>query len=342
MKPLVSILIPAFNAEEWISATIESALAQTWTEKEIIIVDDGSTDETAAIARRFSSHVVSVITQENQGAAAARNKALGICQGDYIQWLDADDLLAPEKIAKQMVALEDCRGQRTLVSSAWGSFFYRPQRADFTPTTLWCDLAPVEWLLRNLGNNHWMQPAAWLVSRELTHAAGPWDARLSLDDDGEYFCRVVAASDRVRFSPEARVFYRRRLDSLSYIGRSNRKLESQFLSITLQISHARSIEDSERVRSACVKCLQRYLIYFYPERPDLVKRAEQVALALGGELETPRLHWKYVWIQQVFGWAAAKESQLYYNRFKTSLIGFWDKALSELEKRKVKRNGRSW
>ena len=93
MQPLVSILIPAYNAQQYIAETIRSALAQTWPRKEIIIVDDGSIDGTLALARSFASASVQVVTQQNQGAAAARNKAFSLCQGDFIQWLDADDPL---------------------------------------------------------------------------------------------------------------------------------------------------------------------------------------------------------------------------------------------------------
>src|SRR5690242_2593971 len=102
MKPLVSILIPAYNAEPWIAGTIKSALDQTWSRKEVIVVDDGSRDRTLAVAKQFASKNVSIVTQQNQGASAARNKAFDLCQGDYIQWLDADDLLAPAKIAQQV------------------------------------------------------------------------------------------------------------------------------------------------------------------------------------------------------------------------------------------------
>src|SRR6266581_2015651 len=148
MKPSVSIRIPAYNAEEWIGDTLESALAQTWPRKEIIVVDDGSRDRTVAIAQRFASEKVRVISQRNQGAAAARNAAFSHCRGDYIQWLDADDLLAPDKIAKQIHMIDADRGRRTLLSSAWGHFFYRSHRARFSSTSLWCDLSPTEWLLR--------------------------------------------------------------------------------------------------------------------------------------------------------------------------------------------------
>ena len=76
--------------------TLRSAIAQTWDPKEIIVVDDGSTDRTLTIARGFESPTLQVVTERNQGAAAARNKAFSLSRGDYIQWLDADDLLAPE------------------------------------------------------------------------------------------------------------------------------------------------------------------------------------------------------------------------------------------------------
>src|SRR5882724_4223522 len=98
MTPLVSILIPAYNAERWIAETIRSALKQTWRNKEIIVVDDGSTDGTLAIARRFEPKGVRAVTQPNQGAEAARNTASSLSRGDYIQWLDADDLLSRDKV----------------------------------------------------------------------------------------------------------------------------------------------------------------------------------------------------------------------------------------------------
>src|SRR5271165_1180166 len=227
MKPLVSILIPAFNAEAWIGDTIRSAIAQTWPRKEIIIVDDGSTDQTLAVARRFASNEVVVVTQKNQGASSARNHAFSLSHGDYIQWLDADDMLSPDKVAKQLAASEECQSNLTLLSSGWGYFAYRTERAKFSPTSLWCDLSPVEWLLRKMRENLHMQTATWLVSRELTEAAGPWDARLLVDDDGEYFCRVILASDGIRFVPGAKVYYRVSPSSrLSLIGMSDKKKDA--------------------------------------------------------------------------------------------------------------------
>jgi glycosyltransferase involved in cell wall biosynthesis len=334
MSELVSILIPAYNAQESMVDTIESALAQTWPRKEIVIVNDGSTDQTLAIARRFASNNVLVVTQENQGAAATRNKAFSLCQGDYIQWLDADDLLSPDKIDKQMSRVECGCGDRALLSSGWGWFVYRPGSTDFRPTALWCDLSPTEWLIRKLSQNLFMQTATWLVSRQLTEAAGPWNTRLLGDDDGEYFCRVLLASDGVRFVPDGKVFYRvSGSGRLSYIGRSSRKMEAQFESMRLHIRYLLSLENSERSRAACVTYLQNWLIDFYPERLDIVAEAEQIAADLGGRLKTPRLSWKYDWIRPLFGWDAAKRAQVFSRQLKASVLRSWDKTLFRLERR---------
>src|ERR1043166_6063605 len=171
MEPLVSILIPAYNAEEWISDTINSALDQTWPRKEIIVVDDGSQDQTLSIAQQFASKEVIVVTQSNEGAARARNRALQLSRGDFIQWLDADDLLAPDKIAKQLEGFAVSGDRRTLLCSSYGQFLYQPSRSEFVATSLWTDLSPVEWLRRKMEQNIYMQTGTWLVSRELSEAA---------------------------------------------------------------------------------------------------------------------------------------------------------------------------
>ncbi|GAC1679918.1 MAG: hypothetical protein PVS2B2_17930 [Candidatus Acidiferrum sp.] len=335
-KPLVSILIPAYNAREWIEDTVRSAVAQTWKRTEIIVVDDGSTDSTLAVLEKFKSQGVRVITQKNQGAATARNTALSLSQGDYIQYLDADDLLSPDKIAKQVEALRGGgHSKRTLYSSAWGHFLFRYHRAKFVPTPLWCDLSPTEFLIRKMGQNLFMQTSTWLVSRELTEAAGPWDVALLTDDDGEYFCRVLLASDGIRFVPEGKVYYRAsQFNSVSFIGLSNPKCEAQWRSINLHIGYLRSLEDSPRVHAACVKYLQDWLISFYPERPDIVRKAERIAQHLGGELKAPHLSWKYSWIRVLFGWRLAKRAQLFLPRVRQTFVRFWDKMFLSLEKRK--------
>jgi len=336
MTPFVSILIPAYNAEKCIGYALQSALAQTWEHREIIVVDDGSTDRTLEVARSFEPQGVKVVSQKNQGAAAARNEAYAHSRGDYIQWLDADDLLGAGKVATQIEALGSSPGKRSLLSSEWGVFYHRPEKTSFLPSCLWCDLSPIDWLVRKMGENAYMQTACWLVSRELCDAAGPWDTRLSADDDGEYFCRVVLASKEVKFVPRARVYYRLSgPSSVSYIGNSSRKLESQWLSIQLNVRHIRSLEDSPRVHAACGKFIQSWMPYFYPERMDVYREAGKLCQELGGELREPQLSWKYSFIRRLFGARLARAAQRSLPVLRWSWVRAWDRFLFQITERKA-------
>jgi glycosyltransferase involved in cell wall biosynthesis len=336
-RPLVSILVPAFNAEPWLRDALRSAIAQTWEPKEIIVVDDGSTDGTLEIARQFESEQLRVVANEHWGAAATRNEALALSKGDYIQYLDADDVLAPDKIEKQMKALGESPSKRTLVSGSFGKFMYRYYRTSFVPTALWCDLTPIEWLVRKMQFNLFMQTGTWLVSRELAEAAGPWDTRLLGDDDGEYFCRVLLASDGIQFVPDAKVYYREAGPGrLSYIGQCDKKMVAQWVSMELHIRYIRSLEDSDRVRAACVNYLQNWVHFFQPDRPDLVKRAEEMARSLGGELRFPTPSWKISLFSALFGEKRAKGTQVLLTKIKWFLMQHWDKMLFRVESGKVR------
>jgi glycosyltransferase involved in cell wall biosynthesis len=331
MQPLVSILIPAYNAESTITETLRSAIAQTWPRKEIIIVNDGSRDGTFAQAKKFESKQVAVVSIENQGAAAARNHAYSLCQGDYIQWLDADDLLSPNKIEKQLAALSQDENGRILLSSAWAPFYYRVRESQLVKSSLCQNLSPVEWLLRKMGENLHMQTATWLTSRELAQAAGPWNTRLLSDDDGEYFCRVLLASEGTVFVSGAGVYYRiSPSNRLSFIGMSDRKKDALLVSMKLHIQYLRSLEDSRRVREACLIYLQNWYLMFYPERSDLIDELQKLARDLDGHLETPRLRWKYAWMQPVFGWSFAKQAQNTLPQLKTSCIRNFDRVMYRL------------
>jgi glycosyltransferase involved in cell wall biosynthesis len=333
MQPLVSILIPTYNAESTIAEAIQSAIGQTWFHKEIIVVDDGSTDRTAEIVGRFEPRVMLVSTR-NQGLSAAVNLALQLSHGDYIQELDADDLLAPDKIERQLSALRPGDSRRLLLSSPWASFYYRTRNARFVNSPLCQDLSPVEWLLRKMSENLHMQNATWLVSRELIEAAGPWDTRLNYDQDGEYFARVLSSSDGTRFVSGTGVFYRATgPGSISHIGNSDKKKESLLLSMQLQIKYLRAMENSERVRKACVAYLQNWYENFYPERADLAAQARKMADELGGSLEEPHLRWKFAWLKPLFGLGTAKWAQMTLPRMKASLLRTIDKTMYTLESR---------
>lgn len=327
MKPLVSILIPAYNAEKTVVEAIQSALAQTWPRKEIIVINDGSTDRTAEVAKQFGSRIT-LISTENRGLCAALNEAYPRAQGDYIQELDADDLLAPGKIERQLAALKDGDGPRVLLSSPWAPFYFRTRHARFVQNSLCQDLSPAEWLLRKMGENLHMQNATWLVSRELAEAAGPWDVHLKYDQDGEYFSRVVLAAEQIRFVPGPAVYYRASgPGSISVIGNSNEKRESLLRSMKMHIQYLRSLEDSERVRKACLVYMQNWYGSFYAVRPDLAAELQNMATQLHGSLEVPRLRWKYAWMAPLLGFKTAGRIQSALPQLRSSFLRKFDKTL---------------
>jgi glycosyltransferase involved in cell wall biosynthesis len=336
MKPLVSILISAYNADKTIAYTLESAIAQTWPRKEIIVVDDGSTDATAEIVRSFAKRGVALLSSpENQGLSAAQNRCFRNSQGDYIQWLDADDLLAANKIERQLGALRAGDSKRILLSSPWAPFYYRTRSSQFVRNSVWQDLSPTEWLLRKLGENLHMQNATWLVSRELTEAAGPWLESLRYDQDGEYFTRVLAASEGTRFVPGTGIFYRvsPRGVRISHVGRSNAKKESLLVSMKLHVHYLRSLEESERVRKACLTYLQTWYPYFVPDRQDLMAELQSLAAQLNGRLEMPRLGGKYEWMKPIIGRKAARWTESSLQGFRDSCKRHFDHAMYKLEAR---------
>src|SRR5690349_3364422 len=142
MQPKISVLIPAYNAEALLADTIRAVLDQTWTNKEIIIIDDGSTDNTLALAKSFASANVKVIAQENRGQSAAENRAFAEAQGDLLEYLDADDLLAPDKLEVQVRRLAEC-GHDCIASCRWGRFYETPADAWFVREPFWTDMGPV-------------------------------------------------------------------------------------------------------------------------------------------------------------------------------------------------------
>jgi len=307
--PLVSILIPCFNAVRYLGKTIESAQAQSWERTETIVVDDGSTDGSLELARQFESSLVKVIHQENRGACCARNRAYEEAQGDYIQWLDADDLLHPEKInlqidAVRMLGLEE----RTLLTGPFGQFLNRPWKSKFRPTPLWQDLKPVDWIINKFYSYTWMNPATWLLSRQLVEAAGPWDETLARDQDGEYICRVISRANFVKFVKRATSYYRQS-GRLSVSNSFSRKAyESIWRSIRLCVRYLLDLEDSRRSRDACVTYLRTWYPHFYPDHPDLMKEIRILVERLGGTVPVPEIRRKYRLISKIVGESRAKRA----------------------------------
>lgn len=206
-SPLVSIIIPCFNAAGTIRETLESVQTQTWPNFEIILVDDGSTDGTPEIAEATGVKRLRVVREEHSGGCAARNCGIALAKGDYFQFLDADDLLDPDKIDVQIKRLLSLPSDH----AAYGAFDYidgsgRVVRSGFHQGR---DFSPgLEWLVSSLQLGFFVPPHSWLVPRCLVTKAGPWNVRLVQNQDGEYFSRILQHAGGVAWVKEAVCYYR--------------------------------------------------------------------------------------------------------------------------------------
>src|SRR5260370_3810010 len=307
MQPLVSIIIPVYNAEGFVAEAIQSALDQTWPAKEIIVVDDGSTDCSLEILKSFGLRI-RVIEQENRGASAARNRALSEAQGECIQFLDADDLLATNKIQVQMGRLLSEPPGR-VATSAWGRFYDLPQKTVLTTEPVWTDSNAIDWLISCWCGGGMMPCHAWLTPRSLVDRVGPWDESLSTNDDGEYFTRVLLESGGVSFCEEARVYYRAGLPSTLSTARDTNNFESVYRSLELCAAHLLAAEDSVRTRRACATQFQRFIYDVYPHSVDLVRGAEEKVVELGGSDLKPAGGHLFQVTSKTLGWKTVRRVQ---------------------------------
>jgi glycosyltransferase involved in cell wall biosynthesis len=302
MSPLVSIIIPAYNAAPWISATLDSALAQTHRPIEIIVVDDGSKDASLAIAQSYEARGVRVVSQSNAGASSARNHALRLAQGDYIQFLDADDLLAPDKISLQIAVLTAPGAKAQLVAGEWARFYSDPAAAVFKADALWCSCDAVTWQTKALTDNLMMHPAAWVLSRALSDRAGVWNETLTLNDDGEYFARVRFVAGNIDFVSGAKSFYRSGLKGSLSSADSRPAIASAYRSHELIHGLLRQHEDSSRTRQACADSWVHFAFTAAPICTDLTSRALREARTLGSRNLQPGGGRIFRIACRLFGW----------------------------------------
>jgi glycosyltransferase involved in cell wall biosynthesis len=300
---LVSIIVPCYNAERWLAATLKSALAQSWPHKEIIVVNDGSTDQSLALARKFEGGAIRILDQPNRGAAAARNTGLRAAQGEFIQFLDADDLLSPGKISAQVKLLRRIPANR-VASCRWGRFEHDPAQARFVDTEVFRDFLPVEFLILAGETGAMMHPSAWLIPRSIAERAGPWDERLSLNDDGEYFARIALASAGIAFcaDDEARSYYRSGVAGSLSQQRSDQARRSQYQSLLLITQLLLAAEDSRRTRRACAGYWRRFVHDFYPAPPELIIQAEAEVERLGETVGCPPMGPRTAFLAKILGW----------------------------------------
>jgi len=286
--PLVSVCIPAYNAEKYIEHTLDSLFEQSYPNIEIIVVNDGSKDNTLSLLKKHRRDNLIIIDQDNKGQCAAANTAYKHANGELIKFMDADDLISKDFIKKQV---EKLNGRYNAIASAsWGRFS-KDDLSDFQLKfeTVWKDMKPIDWLVASLWEGpNMMQCALWLIPRKILESSGLWNERLSLINDFEFFIRVLLASNEVLFTADALLYYRSEISGSLSRQKTRKALESAYLSVTLGIEHLLSFENSSRVRKVCADYFQIWKYDFYPNHLDLFYAAEKRIVELGGsQVEFP-------------------------------------------------------
>ena len=308
-SPLVSICIPCHNAERYVGAALDSALAQTWPNMEIVVVDDGSTDGSGEILAYYERPGVKILSQVNRGQCAAANLAFRECSGDYIKFFDADDLLSPDFITKQMARLD---GRTDAVASAeWGRF-YDDDLSGFkqTPQSVWRDMEATDWLVEAWADARpMMQCALWMIPRQVLERSGGWDESLSLDNDFEFFARVLCQSDEVLFTTGATLYYRSGVAG-SLSGQTNRKaVESAYHSLLKGTGQLLDRRNDHAAKRSCANVIQNFIYTYYPSHKDLIYQMKRRVRELGGSDLEPEGPPKYQFLRQWTGWRLAKRIQ---------------------------------
>ena len=190
--PLISIIVPAYNSARYLAEALDSALAQNYEPKELIVVDDGSTDETSQIIARYGNRL-EALRQPNQGSAVARNAGIAASRGEYIAFLDADDLWLPDKLCVQARYL-DRHPEVGMVYSRWDvqeESALTPARADYRhQAENGIDPERSGWLYNQLLFDCIVHTTTVVLRRSIAERVGPFDARYRRGQDYDYWLRV--------------------------------------------------------------------------------------------------------------------------------------------------------
>jgi glycosyltransferase involved in cell wall biosynthesis len=315
--PLVSICMPCYNAGKYVAEALDSALAQTYPNLEIIVVNDGSKDNSAEVLERYRPRGVKVIHQENRGQCAAANRAFAESRGDFVKYFDADDLLSPNFLHAQVSKLA---GRTDAVASAkWGRFYnddVRTHRIE-QEAALWKDIDSADWLVESWINaRSMMQCGLWLIPRNVIERVGGWDETLTLNNDFEFFARVLCGVNEVIFCPEAVLYYRSGISGSLSTSSSERAYASQCRTLMMGTGYLLQKRSDARARLAVANTCQQGVYDFYPLK-ELCAQMEQRVSECGGSCLPPAGGRIFQSLRRVLGWRLAKRVVLMIGRWKS-------------------------
>jgi teichuronic acid biosynthesis glycosyltransferase TuaG len=211
---IFSVIIPVYNAGAYIEQSLASVFAQTCSDFEVIVVDDGSTDDSADRVNQFSHHpALRYIYQTNAGPAAARNTGLNQAKGQFIAFLDADDMWHPDKLAAHLSRMQ--RDPKLGLSFNWFEVFYdRPNGERFVPWFAPPTKSTLYW--EDFLERNWTGTSSTVVIRaECLTEQCKFDSRFRTSEDYQLWLKIAQAGWKIGFIPEALTVYRRRPHSLT-------------------------------------------------------------------------------------------------------------------------------
>lgn len=300
---LVSILIPLYNAEQYIEETITRALQQTYSNIELVIVDDHSTDNSLKIAQKYASKIVHIYSNPKKGGNSARNYAFEKCNGEYIKFMDADDYCTNDMIEKQMERILKDGDENTLVFSPV-KMLYPDAYLLLPPREIDKDYTPgIELLIDIWRGKGWNCPHCHLMHRSLFVKSGGWDETIIKNQDGEFFARVANKASKALCVPEEYAIWRQ-----TGIGVSTKKsieahtsmVKSYAIISKLILNYDNSVE----YRQICAKYIGGFVYANYPEISPIMPMVDNILKTIQQPLTLPKRKILMV-LRMIIGWKLA-------------------------------------
>jgi glycosyltransferase involved in cell wall biosynthesis len=311
---LVSVIIPFFNCGSSLTRTIKSVMAQSYSPIEVIMIDDGSTDDSYSIAKNFECTNIKVFRQINLGASVARNLGIANASGTYFQFLDAGDVLSDNKIEIQVNALS--RYKRKLAVCDYAQFTNDAElkmdvildQSDFIYSTE----NPIDFLISlwgGYGNLNFIPTNCWLVPRELIEMVGGWRNYRCPDDDGEFFARIILASNGIIHTENARNYYHIAFRGENQLSQNKnvKLLKNLILTIDLKHKYLEQKGGHKFLPIAIGSQYLRFAVFNYPQQIVLSKIAFRRYKKLNVKLKSPVLGGIFLeCTKYLFGWRVAR------------------------------------
>ncbi len=231
-KPLISVIIPCYNQARFLSQVLDSVLAQTYNEIEIIVINDGSPDNIQEVMQPYLANPkIKLHDQLNQGLSAARNTGIRLSQGEYIQFIDSDDWIGPRKFETQIVALEADKS----AGLCYCDFYYY-----YEDTGVLKEMSSnyFGFLEEDPLSVYWIKsifpPNAILITREWVERVGDFRSDLQVAEDVDYWLRAMAQGCKLLYVPGYQAYYRQHSSSLTKV-KAGEELVNSFINIRLHI-----------------------------------------------------------------------------------------------------------